>query len=1194
MSTLSVEAAIDPHPVTVPPDISIEEALARMSPMRMACSRSRNGTSERPNRADETSGNYVCVVEGERLLGVLAERDILRSFSQDETLEKSMVVQRLDERPIVVEESECQDLFGIVNLIYQHRLRHLPIVAEGGKLRGVVTTDRICQALKPLNLFEWRRVEEVMSSPVLQADGTASVWEVTQLVVEHRMSCVAIEGATDSNGGSRSPSLVTETDLVQFLSLGLDAKAVQVQTISNRPRSVLRVGDSLQRAYERMEQDRVRQAIVLDRADELIGIVTQRDLVRALAPSQLYSTIDGLHRQIHSLQAEKAALLERHNQELEQEDDKFTLLNERLQHEIEERQLAQAAQKASDNLARTTFDRAAVSMFHARIDGQIVRSNGQFCNLLGFTPPQLQGKSFFELLHPEDPPLNPKWLEPLLNGKRTKAFKELRFLHSSGSELWVELNLSVVPNGVGEPEYLIGVVEDISDRKYGEALLQDSEERFHAIFEQAAVGMEICTLEGRFFRLNQKFCDIVGYNRIELLEYTVGDITHPDDRQKSQESMRQLLEGEIEYYLMDKRYICKDGSSVWVSVMLSLMRESTGEPKYFIGIVQDIDARKQAEVALKESERRFRSMFESHKSIMLLIEPDYGAIIDANHAAEDFYGQSQDELCRLTIFDLHHLSRAQVEQEMKKAKLELQNSFVVPHKKSGGEVRWVEGFSSPIEYHGKQLLFSILHDITDRKQAEEALRDSQRFVQQIADSTPNILYIYDLLDRRHIYVNHEIITILGYTPDEFQNVDAETLKEAIYPEDYPRFLNHLQKFDLAKVEDVFELELRMQHANGQWRWLYRKDTLFNRNSDGKAQQILGTATDITERKQMEDRLQHANQELQDSVNQLQLWNDEMRLLGKMSDFLQACLTVEEAYTAMSDLLQPLFPDCSGGIFVLDTMSNLVEIVSHWGDLLYSKTLFTPNECWALRRGLLHEAEQNSPNLFCKHIHRDPLPAESLCVPMMAQGEIMGLLYLSSDEAGRLPEAKHQLARTVSEHLSLALANLKLRETLHNQSIRDPLTGLFNRRYMEESLQQELHRANRGNYPLGIAMVDVDHFKKYNDTWGHEAGDIVLRELASFLQQNIRVSDIACRYGGEELTLIFPGMDLDETRKRAEQLCREIAQLKLHYQDQPLGTITISLGIACFPEHGRTGEALVQRADASLYRAKAEGRNRVVG
>jgi diguanylate cyclase (GGDEF)-like protein/PAS domain S-box-containing protein len=866
-----------------------------------------------------------------------------------------------------------------------------------------------------------------------------------------------------------------------------------------------------------------------------------------------------------------------------------------LQQEIEARQRAERGFRDSEELSRVTFEKAAVGMFHCQFDGRFLRVNQRFCHLVGYSPEELQHQTLFQITHAEDTQFQQDWIERSISRQQySRSFSsEQRYLHQDGSELWVNLTLSVVVNEAGEPEYLIGVVEDISDRKYGEELLQDSEERFQAIFEQAAVGMEICTLEGRFFRLNQKFCDIIGYSRIELLERTFQDITHPEDLPASLELKRQLLAGEIPYYSLEERYVRKDGSIVWVNMMLSLMRDAIGEPKYFIGVVEDISARKQAEVALRESEERFRSMFENHKSIMLLIEPETGEIIDANQAAEKFYNRAQDDLCSLTFFDLNQFPKDQVAQDMIDAKLELKNTFVFPHKLANGEVRWVEVYSSPIEYQGKHLLFSIIHDITDRKEAEEALKESRHFVQQIADSTPNILYLYDLIEQRNVYVNHEITTILGYTPEEFQQLELLNFEALIHPEDEITFQKYIHQFRTARTDNIFELEYRMQHVNGQWRWLCRRDTLFNRTADGKPKQILGTATDITERKQMEEQLQQANQQLQNWVNKLELRNHEMKLLRQMSDFLQACLTIEEAYGAIADLLKPLFPNCSGGVFALNPASNLVEAVATWGDNLHSETLFTPHECWSLRRGLLHDAEHTRPSLFCQHIHKHSTPAETLCVPMMAQGETMGLLYLSSPTAGEFSESKHQLARTVAEHLSLALANLKLRETLHNQSIRDPLTGLFNRRYMEESLQREIHRAARNHHPLGVVMIDVDHFKRFNDTWGHEAGDLVLRELSRFLQKSIRVSDIACRYGGEELTLIFPEMSLDETYKRAEELRQGIREFKLKYHDSSLGTITISLGVASFPQHGKTSDALIQLADAALYRAKAEGRDRVI-
>ncbi len=222
--------------------------------------------------------------------------------------------------------------------------------------------------------------------------------------------------------------------------------------------------------------------------------------------------------------------------------------------------------------------------------------------------------------------------------------------------------------------------------------------------------------------------------------------------------------------------------------------------------------------------------------------------------------------------------------------------------------------------------------------------------------------------------------------------------------------------------------------------------------------------------------------------------------------------------------------------------------------------------------------------------------------MMAQGEALGVLHLESGarppgqrEGTQEPlaDSKQRLAVTVADHIKLALGNLKLREMLRSQSIRDALTSLFNRRYLEDSLERELRRAVRNHRPLGTIMIDLDYFKRFNDTYGHDAGDTLLRELGSFLHGRTRAEDIACRYGGEEFTLILPGASLEVTRQRAEQLRDEVKHMHVQYRDQPLGTITLSLGVAVFPEHDSTAEALLRAADTALYRAKAEGRDQVV-
>jgi diguanylate cyclase (GGDEF)-like protein len=316
------------------------------------------------------------------------------------------------------------------------------------------------------------------------------------------------------------------------------------------------------------------------------------------------------------------------------------------------------------------------------------------------------------------------------------------------------------------------------------------------------------------------------------------------------------------------------------------------------------------------------------------------------------------------------------------------------------------------------------------------------------------------------------------------------------------------------------------------------------------------------------------------------------LLSEMSDFLQACLSVEEAKSVIGTLIKLLFPNIDGGVFIKSTSNKFVEPVATWGTVPAEQTPFAPFECWALRRSRVHWVEDIECGLACQHLQAHPLPAASLCIPMLAQGETLGLLYLRTQESGKLTKAKRRLAVTVAEQIALALANLKLRENLRDQSIRDPLTGLFNRRYLEESLEREVSRAERKHHPLGIIMLDVDHFKKFNDKFGHNAGDAVLRELGQFLLKHIRGSDIACRYGGEELTLILPEAPLEILKQRAEQLREAVKHLKVHNPQEMVGVITLSIGVACFPEHGLTGEAVLEAADAALYRAKEGGRDRV--
>ena len=263
-------------------------------------------------------------------------------------------------------------------------------------------------------------------------------------------------------------------------------------------------------------------------------------------------------------------------------------------------------------------------------------------------------------------------------------------------------------------------------------------------------------------------------------------------------------------------------------------------------------------------------------------------------------------------------------------------------------------------------------------------------------------------------------------------------------------------------------------------------------------------------------------------------------------------------------------------------------------------VFEPDKCWGLRRGRVHTVGDKD-GLFCQHLKQAPSGA-TICVPMVGQGDTLGVLFLESNPAehGQIValadgvlDSCERLAVDVAERLSLAVANLMLRETLRSQAIRDPLTGLFNRRYMEETLGREVPRALRKGTPLSVVMLDIDHFKIFNDLFGHDAGDALLHELGILLQSRVRDEDVACRYGGEEFALILPEMSAEGAYVRLNEIREGVRELKVVHRGQPLGPVTISLGVAFLREHGSTGESLLHSADTALYRAKKEGRDRVV-
>jgi len=343
------------------------------------------------------------------------------------------------------------------------------------------------------------------------------------------------------------------------------------------------------------------------------------------------------------------------------------------------------------------------------------------------------------------------------------------------------------------------------------------------------------------------------------------------------------------------------------------------------------------------------------------------------------------------------------------------------------------------------------------------------------------------------------------------------------------------------------------------------------------------------------QLNTANDELRNQATDLSKRNQEITLFSKMNDFLQTSTTEAEAYSVISETVTQLFPEDSGAVFVLSASRDMLEAAAVWGPLPPANVIFPPNECWAHRRGQVHLATGHERR--CAHVGDDG--HMYVCLPLLAQGETLGILHIldgpvkndQADEA-RMAE-KCRLAQILADNIGLGIANLKLRESMRNLSIRDSLTGLFNRRYMEEALAQELHRTRRNAAQLAVIMIDIDHFKQFNDNFGHDGGDAILRALGAFFKKHVRGSDIACRYGGEEFMLILSPSTAEGARQRAEKIREDAGLLKVSHANQDLGAITLSLGVAIFPDHASEAAAMVKAADLALYQAKRGGRNRVV-
>lgn len=490
----------------------------------------------------------------------------------------------------------------------------------------------------------------------------------------------------------------------------------------------------------------------------------------------------------------------------------------------------------------------------------------------------------------------------------------------------------------------------------------------------------------------------------------------------------------------------------------------------------------------------------------------------------------------------------------------------------------------------------LKQQIEEKEAIAQKLKESEELFRSMVESLGEGVVIVDP-EENFIFANQAARRIFN---DYEGKLIGRNLKEFTTPDQY----EIIRKQTLRRKQgfrDVYDLEITLDDGT-------RKTLIVNAapqfDRDGNFASALAVMIDITERKREERALAEAKLELEKAIAELQKRNEEAAVLIELGDAFQLASSEKEVVDIVLSYARRLFPEESGLLYLRQGKENFLQVGGVWNLDGPREDIINLDDCWALRKSAPYFIISPEKDLVCPHFKTNwPISFPTACLPLNSFGETLGLLVVfccqqkpSVKQEAYLEQeikVKKQLLITFAQRVAMALANIKLRESLKEQSIRDSLTSLYNRRYLEETLERELLRARRAGKPVSVIMLDIDHFKKFNDSYGHEAGDFILQTIARTLQRAVRAEDIVCRYGGEEFTVILPGLPLDKAVSRAELILDSVRHLEVNYGNTVIRNITISAGVSAYPDHADQWTELIQLADTALFRAKNEGRNRVI-
>lgn len=875
--------------------------------------------------------------------------------------------------------------------------------------------------------------------------------------------------------------------------------------------------------------------------------------------------------------------------------------------DITERKQAEAAASQERRLRDFQFEHSPYALVEWSPELTVKRWSPQAEKLFGWREAEVLGRNPWEwgFFFEDDFAHTLKIAERLVYGIDAQSSMIQRVLRRDGGEGWYQWHHTCLRDATGRLESIHSTASDVSELRTAMQALEASESRLRGVFEQAAVGVSLLDADGRWRQVNQRLCEITGYTADELLASNYQSITVPEDLAIDAERARQLIQGEIDSYDVEKRFVHKRGSVVWVKVFVSRIDGTAGQPPLYVAVVEDISERRRAESAAAEHLRVRDFHFENTPLGVIEWTPDLKVKRWSPRATEVF-GWSEAEVIGRNPFEWRfvHVDDLDRTQQIAESMFAGDNTLVTNRNRNyrkDGSVVWCHWYNSLLRDPNGEIVsfYSLVNDVSEEHQALEALRDSQQQFRSIFEQAAVGIAMLDA-DGRWLMLNPQFPRIVGHSE---QALLQQSCQDITHPEDRLREASRRASLVAGEIDD-YQIEKRYLRRDGSTVWVAVFARRLEAVDDGPVRITL-VVEDISVRKEAEASLQrlHADlerkvaertQQLQDTMRDWVERNSELRTLAEMTGVLQAAADWAEANAIVAHFLPLLFGRFTGAVWMEESRPQQYARLSTWGRPAEWQPTLTMTDCWGLRLNRPLNVEKPDDPLVCAHlgsvgVHQSP----HACVPILAGGDVVGLIHLQWSErfdAATTPPDR-VLVTAAAEQIGLAIGNVRLRQELRRQAMLDPLTGLRNRRTFDEAIARRAGPGGADAPPFLLLLIDIDHFKKVNDRLGHDAGDAALVATAKVLESRCAGTEGAFRLGGEEFVMILE--HTADAADRIEAIRAEIKAQKLSHRRTPLPAITVSIGVARYPVDATDSGALLKAADTAMYAAKRTGRNRVV-